>query len=88
LDGIAMAPQNTQDSVLESLARQTGLLAKDVFDAVDLVILGKGGVLQHGQAYLVDRVRHHGRVMPGASRWCEELGEVTARVEIRCRPRG
>jgi len=72
LDSIAMAPQDGQDSILEGLARQAGFLAKDVFDAIDLVILRKGGVLQHGQAYLVDRVRHHGRVMPGASRWCTE----------------
>ena len=68
MDSIAMAPQDGQDSILEGLARQAGFLAKDVFDAIDLVILRKGGVLQHGQAYLVDRVRHHGRVMPGASR--------------------
>ena len=79
---IAMAPQDTQDSILESLAGQTGFLAEDVFDAVGLVILKKGGVLQHRQAHLVDRVRHHGRVMRGASRWCERLREVAATVRV------
>jgi len=76
-----MAPQDSQDSILESLAGQTGLLAKDVFETIGLVIIRKGGVLQHRQAHVVDRVRHHGRVMLGASRWCEEQRKIAARGE-------